>query len=234
MPEELRDSIDRSDTQYENVLLESIAVQLSAEARTRMVLPVSADERREIARQVNDLLQRRVGLLRRTVDLPTIEEAFPRVRTRSDETEVGLDTQAILEAFASNSTRTPRFAARAMQRPPRPEALTQEEWDAFSHARNALAKELGYHTGYDDTDDGDEELSKWFVIRRGDLTFEMEHFAFASAPAILGRSRIASLRVTSSTSNSVVEHLAFDRVWTTFCTDAAVQREVDRVVAIFA
>lgn len=234
MREDPRDSIGRSATPYDQLVGESIAIQRSAEAHDGDAPSGTAYGRRDVIRRVNDLMQRRVGLLRRTGGLKTIDEAFPRVLVPSDEKRKGLDTEAILDAYASGAISATAVAAVVTEERSRPDELSDDEWDAFCRARSALATELGYRTGYDDTPDSGAPSSHWFVIRKDDLTFEMQHFAFPSAPAILGKSRIAFLRVTSQSSGSITEHLAFDRTWMTLCTDSVVQQEIDRVVAIFA
>ena len=241
MREDVRDSIGPSDTQYDQLLRDSIDLQCRAEASEGVLQSFdpsgpssSAAERRNVTRRVNDLMLRRVALLRRTESFTTIEDAFPPVRPVPDEKRTGRDAQAILDAYFTGTIGSPAAVSVASDVDSPSNELSASEWEAFCQARTALATELGYSAGYDDAHTADAQMSKWFVIRKGSLTFEMQHFALASAPAVLGRSRISFLRVTAKTGNSVTEHLAFDRTWMTFCTDPAVQREVDRVVAVFA
>lgn len=61
----------------------------------------------------------------------------------------------------------------------------------------------------------------------------MKHFAFPSDYGITGEDRISKIGVSVKKGKSNETAMHYDRGWDVACTDAKVQREIDRAIAIF-
>jgi hypothetical protein len=177
-------------------------------------------ERHEIEGPLGELMKERVELLRDAESLTVLEDVFPRVRPEALKEH---DAAAIDRALAPGGTRRARRHALHVQNPS--DELNDDEREAFNVARVALARRYGFKPVNDDDSD-------WFTITKNGIEFELNHLAFPNA-GIMGASRIAKLSARR-TKRPPKLLLNFDGGWDTACADPDAQKEIDRVVALFA
>lgn len=187
-------------------------------------------------------LKVRADLLRKAEHLPTIEEAFPALRQFVD--KKAIDTEEILRAFAAGTISSDDVRA-AGQLLSAPDTLSDEQRDACIAACEQLAMETGYEVF--EYDFGlTEEKEPSLVLRRNGLTFDITITFAPSIDGIYRGSHISDLVTRSQLSfrrnavqkrASIVPSLTYSAFeeggWFASAEDTAIQREIDRVVAIF-
>jgi chaperonin cofactor prefoldin len=235
MREQLRDSSESPSAKYEQLLKRGVELQKKYESLGAKINKAydrgdddAAEELSEESSQLKDefdaLLGERAKLLRQVENLETVEDAYPRVRTATEEDRKKIDYAEVIRAFTAG-----QMSVEDLRNIPSPQAgnveLTDEEFDDFCRARAQLARKLGYEV------EGDNDASgNWFSIKRNGVEFSIKHFATPSDFGIAGFSRISKFGVSSDVKGG---DMNYDRGWDTACTSAEVQKEIDRVVAIF-
>lgn len=237
MREQQRDSSESPRAQYEQLLKQGLTLQKKYEAVGKRVSKLYkegnddeaeqlSEEMRELSDRFDALMSDRAKLLRKVENLTTIEDAFPRVRTKTKEERKQVDYAAVIRSFNAGEMSVDDLRALGQQDEESDE-LTDEEFAKFCKARAQLAKKLGYKV------DGGTQAGgpgNWFRIEKDGVTFSMKHFPIPSDFGVAGSSRISKFGVSSKIEGG---GLNFDRGWDVACTDADVQKEIDRVVAIF-
>lgn len=250
MREKMRDSSESPSAQYEQLLKTSVALHANYRAMGERISKLEDEgkdadaervsrDRHKLDKKLNQLMEERVALVRQLEGLTTIEEAFPRVKTLTKAEKSDLDATDIIEAFNGGrmTHEQLRAAATKIVGTSVGEELSDSELRQFCDARYALARKLGYKTGYDHHSAAENAApSAWMMLQKDGIAFELKHFAFPSNFGIMGSSRISSLRVTTGRAkgDKFTEHLAYDRSWDEACDDPRILREIDRVAAILA
>ena len=238
MREKLRDSSESPSAKYEQLLKEGVSLQKKYETLGKKVGKLydagKDDEAEELSEQLHDLsdsfdalMGERVALLRTIENVETVEDVFPRVKTQTTEDRKKVDYAEVIRAFTAGEMSVEDLKAVGPQN--NSEELTDKEFADFCKARATLARKLGYEI---DGDVDDEGASNWFDVKKNGLKFSMKHFATRSDFGITGFSRVSKFGV-SSMEGEKESHMWFDRGWDSACTDPKVQKEIDRVLAIF-
>jgi seryl-tRNA synthetase len=237
MREQLRDSSESPSAKYEQLLKEGVSLQKKYETLGKKVGKLydagKDDEAEELSEQLNDLsdsfdalMGERVTLLRTIENIETVEDVFPRVKTQTTEDRKKVDYAEVIRAFNAGKMSVEDLKNVAPQN--NSEELTDKEFADFCRSRAQLARKLGYKV-----DEREEEnVGNWFDVEKGGIKFSMKHFATRSDYGITGFSRVSKFGV-SSIEGEKQSHMWFDRGWDSACTDPKVQKEIDRVLAIF-
>lgn len=207
------------EAQYNDLLQKGITVvrdfekaQKKVDRTSRSVnvaSPQLVEEYRRLRSEIDDLIRRRVVLLKQAEHLETIEDAFPGVSVPA-----GTNADDVATMLTTDEEKGER---------PRRD-MSVEQLAAFRQARAALAVHSGYEV--------DDRLDDSFIVYRGGCHLHMHHFAFPSKYGISGNSRISRLRVW--TDAGLPDMLDYERrFFNRTSTDEAIWREIDRVVAIF-
>ena len=171
---------------------------------------------------IDSLARERVALLRGIEKPRTIEDAYERVRVMTDEQTQDAAAASVRAAFAADGDAAESGSAGESVTGPS-DALTKAEAAEFLGRCEELARANGYEA---------ERDQGWLVLKRGPLEIEMYELPFPASAGIGGRSRILQLAIYDR-SGAGRRLLHFDGAWDQACTDVNVQKEVDRLVAIF-
>lgn len=217
------------DARYEALLNETLAQQSllvdvkrridawcerAADIRPSTLLSESQSVRQRLA----VLMRERVSVLKAMEPLPTIEDVFPRVRHHDLAATAAAEASTIGALFDGCP---PRPTVGAIGQTP---SLSVAETRAFRRARSRLCGQLGYDV---------EQDHEAIVLRRGQKTIRMLHFALPSSAGMGGESRISHMAVYAKEGRKDVLKFNFDRGWDpgACCSDVDDLREIDRVVA---
>lgn len=188
--------------------------------------------------QMDSEMQERVNLLRQS-GTTNIESVFPRAK-RDPEAETAAQELGELQKemtakmmnisdadFDMNEFNEMRDRARELMSKSEFQELNEQEMEQFGEALKKLAQENGYEI------EG-ESLGGWVTLKKGDLEFQMKHFAVPSEFGISGYSRISKMGVYRKDKEGNNEWLLnYDRGWDVANQDPEIQQEIDKVVAIF-
>jgi hypothetical protein len=240
-PESLRD-------RYEESLRRGIALAKVHEANRAMeqtervsrrrVSPELANEQTRIHEELDRGLRFRVDLLQQLEHLRTIEDAFPQVQSVRDASRH--DAAVAVEQYLNSSMRVEALVQVVERAKPEQRTLTQNEFRQFLRACDALAEQHGYECLYE-LPGLDRTL---LVLRKGDMVFSLTYLPFRRNMSILEPTRILGIGSRRSQEKELM--LSPEAAWKTggiffgngggwehACTDPDMQREIDRVIAIF-
>lgn len=189
-----------------------------------------SEEREQAGDALAGWLSDRIGLLKKLEHLRTIEDAFPRVKVEDEEQLERIDATDLLQKFMNGEigAEEMKAAGRKLVGPERKE-LSDEELRQF---RSACA-ELAQQNGYEFESDG-----AYVTLKKGDMKFSLKHFAFPSGFGLLSSriSVISSWREGKEGKKESHEGSGIfvdDGQWVNACTDLEMQKEIDRIVAVF-
>ena len=237
MREKTRDGAESPQKQYEQLLKQGIAVQREYESLNDRVSKLYdegnddeaeelSDQREQLEDSMTHYLRQRVELLRTIEKLRTIEDAFPRVKLVTTEERAKVDAAEVIRLFSAGKIGPEEVRAAGEQmRDGEAKDLSKSEMKAYAAARADLALQMGY-----------EKPSKeegWFSLERNGISFSMKHFAFPSDYGITGEDRISKIGVSVMKGKQSDSVMYYDRGWDSVCTDPKIQKEIDRVLAIF-
>lgn len=183
-----------------------------------------AKRRSELRRGLDDDLTHRVEILRRLESLKTLEHAQSAEKLATEDEKRRLAAAAVAVVLGTDDGSLSESKVVGAQVEPK-ETAVNDAVREFAKVREALAREYQYEVT--------TEESGWFSLRRSGLQFSMKHFLVPSPLGIGNESRISKIVVSGSKGSDQVTYLRYDDGWETACTDPSVQREIDRVIAIF-
>jgi len=233
-----RETQESLEEQYNRLLLEGIETNRGYNETGQESEDEDDYERSDRASQLADEMEgqiaERLGILREQ-GLTNIEAIFPRVHVDANAEEKAREfaeitsemTRMIMAPdYDPAELNRLRDKARELKSQEKSNELNDEEMEAFDEARKRLAEQEGYEI------EG-KGAGGWVTLKKGDLEFSMKHFAFPSEFGIGGYSRISKIGVSRKNEKGSESLMYFDRGWDTANEDPEVQKEIDRVLAIF-
>lgn len=184
------------------------------------------EDREYIADEFASLLSQRVELLGNIERLRTIEDACPLIRTVPEGQQRMLDAEELLERLLSGQMSAEQVKAEKAKptRSAGPRALSDKE---SRTVRDACA-EIAQANGYSSASSGSS-----ITLRKGDMTFTLKHFAFPSGNGVVAPSRISMMSSWREGGRADSGIFYDDGEWVELCGDPEMQREIDRVIALF-
>jgi hypothetical protein len=237
MRETPRDQPENPQEQYEKLLSTGVAIQkeyedffahideLREQDKDDEADSLEESERpRQLKKKFAEMLTKRVDLLRQIGGIKTIEEVFPRVKTKSKYEKPEYDSADLIHMLMSGKIDRKELEERSKKLlgPQDNEELSDEEMKAYAQARAALAAEMGYENA--SPEEG------WFSMDRNGVHFSMKQFVFRSTFGITGFDRISKIAASREGDE---RSFNYDRGWDTVVDDPEFQREIDRAIAIF-
>lgn len=210
---------------------EAAAAQMERDEDT----PEQLQEIRNLDKQVQESLARRVELLRAQPDFKTIEDAYPNIR-------VSKEMIAMLEEFDAWLMEQNQLVNKQLKEEPIDEGhfkevsrrvkelrqkmafreLDGEEWQRFNEATEQLARQAGYEI---------DPRGGQFI--KGDLRIQVTNSPYPAVGAVGGTGRIWRMYVWRGRDENSKEVFSYDRGLDVACEDPAVQKEIDKLVALF-
>jgi hypothetical protein len=223
-------------TQYERVLSESMTLhgeyQRLAEEVSALRDEGSDHDAEDLSRaqhvldwRIDDLMKRRVHLLKHVEHVRTIEEVLPILRTEERESAAAMGAAEVERAFGGvpkgRETSASGSTIEKMH-----DRLSRDEWERFLIVRATLAREHGFTAKDVDPD------SNWFTLTKDGIEYELKHFAFPSNLGIMGRSRISMFGVRRREGHFELL-MSYDDGWVKPCANTEIQLDIDRIAAVF-
>jgi len=193
--------------------------------------------RSELRDQMESEIQERVDLLKEQ-GVTNIEAVFPRVKVgqgvEDNARKLGEITAEMTRMMMASDFDQAKFdqlrdKARELSGQKKSNELSDEELEAFDAARKNLARQEGYEV----VDGEDSEPGAWIALRKNGVEFSMKHFAFPSEFGIGGFSRISKIDVYRKAGKTSELLMNYDRTWDVANEDPEVQKDIDRLIAIF-
>lgn len=221
-------------SRYEHLLASDVANQTG----------YSDIKRWDIEETISPRLKVRADLVRAAEQLTTVAEAFPPLREFLD--KKAIDAEEVVKEFARGgiSSEEVRVVGQILNGP---DDLDDEEHEQFVRACERLAQTHGYDVVEHDDSLLDDDDGPTLVLRKNGVTFDLTLTPFPNADGVVTGSRIVALSARrqlhllpkviqrfASVSVSVPYTVFEDGSWPHVTFDVNVQREVDRLVAIFS
>jgi len=218
---------------------EQLSESLNQEEDESLAYEDTEEAVHDLAQQMESEMKERVNILRQS-GTTNIESVFPRAKRNEEAEEANRQlgelqremTEKLMKGmsdprFDMSELNEMRDRAQELMAKSQFQEMTEQEAEQFDAALKKLAEDNGY-----EFEGG--SLGGWVTVKKGGIEFQMKHYVVPSEHGISGYSRISKMGVYRKTESGDNEWLLnYDRGWDVANKDPEIQKEIDRVVAIF-